>query len=448
MTPIPSLLGSASMLDVTIAPTELAPPEAGDAGGFVAVLEQSVNLVSEAETEAAEEDEPAADAYAAVVAASTLASADVPPAPPSAPVRATVYAPEAAVDAGPSRRQPVATAPTAHEHAFRDAAPAAIAMREATAAPSRADVSAPAPVAAPAAIAAPANAAAPAQPVANAAAATIEPPRATNDSPRADRAKRVGPASPAMRSARALSPANAGSRPAKATMPSASVAAAPAPAPVDERADVRSIDDASSPPADALLARTTEPAAPAAAPTHHAADASFAAGALTPNDDRLTTVNGSTHAAREQRGTAEVHAGRERAIETATRAADRHAIARGVHAEIELGDAGRVHVHASRPDERIHVRLDADAAATARMLGEHAGELARELRTNVHDARVTVSGPTTHATATSEGSARGDRGNGSSHGREERPAIAQNDDGAHARRTPAAARAARARFVL
>ena len=177
-----------------------------------------------------------------------------------------------------------------------------------------------------------------------------------------------------------------------------------------------------------------------------------AAGALTPNDDRLTNVNASTSNAGGEMGSAH-RAGREHAIETASRAADRHAISRGVHAEIELGDAGRVQVHASRPDDRIHVRLDADAAATARALGEHARDLARELQTSSQDARVTVSGPTTHASVTSDGSARGDRGmaggNGSSQERDERTARSTNDDGTHARSTSKThTPGARARFVL
>lgn len=254
-----------------------------------------------------------------------------------------------------------------------------------------------------------------------------------------DRAKRPG----------AISPASQAVRPARTRL---TAAGAMASASARIEASLEESNDAQTPAiTDGTQGHPGNAQAFGASATEGRAAGAPTAGALTPNDDRLTNVNATTPSTGVEMGSAH-RGGREQAIETAARAADRHAISRGVHAEIELGDAGRVQVHASRPDERIHVRLDADAASTARALGEHARDLARELQTNAHDARVTVSGPTTHASVTSDGSARGERstagGNGSSQGRDERASRTANDDGAHATRATKAVGGARARFVL
>ena len=85
----------------------------------------------------------------------------------------------------------------------------------------------------------------------------------------------------------------------------------------------------------------------------------------------------------------------------ATTVADRRVLARGIDAEIDLGDAGRIQIRAEKPELRIDIKLDADVAHTARTLAEHARDLSLELRTEARDARVTVSGPSTFTTASS-----------------------------------------------
>lgn len=267
-----------------------------------------------------------------------------------------------------------------------------------------------------------------------------EPRAATSSASPLDRTKRPG----------AISPASQAVRPARTRLMAAGATAS---ASARIEGSLEESNDAQIPAiTDGTQSHPDNARAFGASATEGRAAGAPTAGALTPNDDRLTNVNATTPPSPGVEMGSAHRGGREQAIETAARAADRHAISRGVHAEIELGDAGRVQVHASRPDERIHVRLDADAASTARALGEHARDLARELQTNAHDARVTVSGPTTHASVTSDGSARGDRnmagGNGSSQGRDERASRTANDDGAPATRATKAVGGARARFVL
>jgi len=92
---------------------------------------------------------------------------------------------------------------------------------------------------------------------------------------------------------------------------------------------------------------------------------------------------------------------RERVRSAASAVADRRVLARGIDAEIDLGDAGRIQVRAERPELRIDIKLDADVAHTARTLAEHARDLSLELRTDARDARVTVSGPSTFTSASS-----------------------------------------------
>ncbi len=96
---------------------------------------------------------------------------------------------------------------------------------------------------------------------------------------------------------------------------------------------------------------------------------------------------------------------RERSREVALGAADRRAISRGIHAEVDLGEAGRIVVHAKHADGReLDVRLDTNVEQTARALSEHARELAVDLRSESREARVTVTGPGTDATTSSSNS--------------------------------------------
>jgi len=507
-----------------------------DSAAFGAALEKSCALAptgtedsEQAETDT--EEDPSQAAYAAMIAASTLASANpepaAPPSPasPSAAIASDAKGPSAAhtevafslgaslagtstnEQAGAAKalepaptHEPAVTTPAgetnaspsaldgdaeqartlAETRAYRagssvksrtesktsaNALPPTIAEAAAAAAPAisiagltpvapTTVTNAPAPQVSSAAIPAPAppKTAAPTQALAAGAALASqasqvatspvagEPRASTSGASPLDRAKGPG----------AISPASQAVRPAR-TRPMAAGATASASARIE--GSLEESNDAQIPAiTDGTQGQPGNAQASGASATEGRVASAPTAGALTPNDDRLTNVNATTPPSPGVEMGSAHRGGREQAIETAARAADRHAISRGVHAEIELGDAGRVQVHASRPDEQIHVRLDADAASTARALGEHARDLARELQTNAHDARVTVSGPTTHASVTSEGSARGDRnmagGNGSSQGRDERSSPTANDDGAHATRATKAVGGARARFVL
>lgn len=151
---------------------------------------------------------------------------------------------------------------------------------------------------------------------------------------------------------------------------------------------------------------------------------------------------------------------RERGRAAAAGAADHRAIAKGIHAEVDLGEAGRILVHADKIDgSRIDVRLDASVAHTARMLSDNARDLAIELRSDAREARVTVSGPGTQSSvssSTSEGAndggsrseGRGDSASSRRDGdpREPRDAYAQGPNAADRDVTTRVSR--RARFVL
>lgn len=146
---------------------------------------------------------------------------------------------------------------------------------------------------------------------------------------------------------------------------------------------------------------------------------------------------------------------RERGRAAALGAADHRVLARGIHAKVDLGEGGRVVVHAeSAKDETIAVKLDADVAHTARALSEHARSLAVELRSEAREARVTVTGPGTQSSVSSSGT-QGGGGSGDSSswrhdgdGRDARAAYAQGSEPRDADRgaTPRISR--RARFVL
>jgi hypothetical protein len=132
-----------------------------------------------------------------------------------------------------------------------------------------------------------------------------------------------------------------------------------------------------------------------------------------------------------------VHHAPERLREAALASADAHALRRGVHAEVDLGDAGRVAVTARQPHGATDVRVDAESSRTATVLVEHASELVADLQKHAPDARVTIGGPTTLQSF----------GNGSSGGggrpRDEAPAPAEPEEDA---RVPVPGR--RVRFVL
>lgn len=533
--------GVASSCESSLGATDLAAPADAEPGAFDAVLEKSCALApvasDEGDTADADTDEdPTQAAYAAMIAASTLASADVAPAPPPPPAPAALLGTGsgtasnaekngASFGAAASFRESATSATSGVTHAAgatiggdHDAsssaspgpgsdAPAhakALDARVAKASDAAAQTSGPAAesamkseagasvrakpaIEAGGAVGASGSAGisiagftpvtpTPANGLASAPMATV-----TSASSDADAGAQASAAAAAMssqvshtaafksavqdtRAANASSTSiDRASRPGAATATSQAARPARARIASANASPSARLADAMDEAAEAKAAATGEGMQGGLGHAHATAFASAsategrgadvaAAGALTPNDDRLTNVNASTPNAAVEMGSAH-RAGREHAIETASRAADRHAISRGVHAEIELGDAGRVQVHASRPDDRIHVRLDADAASTARALGEHARDLARELQTSSHDARVTVSGPTTHASVTSDGSARGDRGmaggNGSPQERDERTARSTNDDATHARSTSKThASGSRARFVL
>jgi|GEM_PF-5143673 len=99
-------------------------------------------------------------------------------------------------------------------------------------------------------------------------------------------------------------------------------------------------------------------------------------------------------------------------VQNASRSiADRRVLARGIDAQVDLGEAGRIQVRAGRPAaaedvgriHRVDVRLDADIGHTARTLAEHAHDLSKQLRSDLQasDALVTITGPTTHASVSS-----------------------------------------------
>jgi uncharacterized membrane protein YgcG len=144
-------------------------------------------------------------------------------------------------------------------------------------------------------------------------------------------------------------------------------------------------------------------------------------------------------------------ASRERGRAAVSQASDRRALRLGVHAEIDLGEAGRILVHAETPQETVHVKLEADAAHTARALAEHGAALASELRSDVRDARVTVSGPNTSSSfsssfsSSSSGSSASSGGGGSSSSSRRDPREAVADGRVEPAANPSGRRA---RFVL
>jgi hypothetical protein len=139
-------------------------------------------------------------------------------------------------------------------------------------------------------------------------------------------------------------------------------------------------------------------------------------------------------------------------VRAAEGVADRRALARGIDAAIDLGDAGRVQVHAGQKELRVDIRLDADVAHTARTLADHARDLSLELRTDTRDARVTVTGPSTYERASSDERSQGRAGGGESSARREpddRDRQRARDEAPAPLNSSGSARASRrARFVL
>jgi hypothetical protein len=197
------------------------------------------------------------------------------------------------------------------------------------------------------------------------------------------------------------------------------------------------------------------------APAAEGASAPTAAGIATAIDGALTNVSrlsASPRSGEAALGVASTTTGglRDRTRAAATEASDHRAIARGMNAQVDLGEAGRVTVRTENPASRIDVRLDAEVSATARSIAANAQDLASELRTDTREARVIVNGPSTHTTVTSNGASAGDSNGHSASSR--RDADPQNprdgrapqetgvDRGADASPSPRAAR--RARFVL
>jgi len=136
---------------------------------------------------------------------------------------------------------------------------------------------------------------------------------------------------------------------------------------------------------------------------------------------------------------------RERSRAAAMETADLRTIARGIRAEVDLGEDGRLVVRAEKHDlhasasgtshsSRVDVALDVDRQETARVLASHVREIAAEIRQDGTSARVTVSGPGLPTTHGDGGSASGGRresqeSSSSSHrdaddrGRQGRPAV-------------------------
>ena len=189
------------------------------------------------------------------------------------------------------------------------------------------------------------------------------------------------------------------------------------------------------------------------------------AGMSSPSDGGLTIVSGPSGARKAGAAAAgpgaETSSGvRERGRAAAVGAADHRALANGIHAEVDLGEAGRILVHAEKTEgSRVDVRLDVDVARTARTLTENARELAVDLRSDAREARVTVSGPGTHSSVSSSGEGRTSSG-GSSTGSGGESASSRRDGDHREPRDPyahdsgttdrgATARVSRrARFVL
>jgi hypothetical protein len=140
---------------------------------------------------------------------------------------------------------------------------------------------------------------------------------------------------------------------------------------------------------------------------------------------------------------------RERTRAAASVLADRRVLSKGIDAQIDLGEAGRIIVRAEHPDHRIDIRVDAEVPHTARALAEHARDMTMEFRS---DARLTISGPDTFVSHdTAQGRASGgdatfarDKG-GESRQDQNRPAREDESDAVAAVTKPTARRA---RFVL
>lgn len=81
-----------------------------------------------------------------------------------------------------------------------------------------------------------------------------------------------------------------------------------------------------------------------------------------------------------------------RVREAALESADKHAVAHGVRAEVDLGEGGRIAISAAEKAHSIDVKVDAQARHTAETIAKHAGELVSELRHQTEYARVTVNG--------------------------------------------------------
>src|SRR5262249_10782201 len=102
------------------------------------------------------------------------------------------------------------------------------------------------------------------------------------------------------------------------------------------------------------------------------------------------------------------HALRERLHEQVVGAMDASALKRGVHAEVDLGASGRIAISAEKHTQ-VTVQLQSDVGSTAQVLTRHANELTSELARGGHDARVTISGPSTSATFNSASNNGGER---------------------------------------
>ncbi|MBX3186753.1 MAG: hypothetical protein KF819_07045 [Labilithrix sp.] len=205
--------------------------------------------------------------------------------------------------------------------------------------------------------------------------------------------------------------------------------------------------EASAQPAAAQLAQALDASLVEANEAGEAPEAPEGApvGITAPNDGRPTlSVRAPTAAPPREAASRLSNEVRERVRDTASAAADHHALRRGVHAEVDMGGAGRVGVRAENEASgaQIHVRLEADRAETARAIADHASELAFELRSDARAARVSVTGPGTSTSVASDSAGRQGGGAGSSaHDRDE----PRGDESAPA---PRARAATRARFVL
>lgn len=157
-------------------------------------------------------------------------------------------------------------------------------------------------------------------------------------------------------------------------------------------------------------------------------------GAPTPSADAPTTAH------------APLDASAAHAPKHVSTALDHAALARGMHGEIDLGDAGRVAVTTHTPRETLEVLVRAEHVVTAAAIARHAPDIAADLASigrEAHVAVATTNAPTTFASSDAS------RGSGAwGHGGRQPDARDRGDDAGPAPTAMSAERPRRVRFVL